>query len=413
VPATLQYVRRKHNVDLPGAPSFALPGDLDSAGILGTALTAAADQYGGERLVTFASVMKHPEIVWASPARPDGSRRVWLAGAVREDDGDPARVAIVDVEVNPRAKRRRGGRLTSAELLLYREEDETALRRKLENIYLECDRPLRIVRVRGRLHGPPVAVWAGIPATGLPGDLEERLPAIAALDGYELRILPLDPKVPILARQAVHDARPELLFLWRPHLPSAKFELLLKEGASDAVQVDLDVSDETLADAVREWFAQATVEFEAQEDADAPATVKAAVEQAADDAEHLVYASQAYARAKESEYKSPAEIAAGLEKLDELAGIYAAGSFAGPMKQLFLEHSSLIYRNGISEAVRTRWKGLYSVPWEGEDRLMGPHICFGSAWTNEGCARVYWYVDDSTRQWIVGHVGRHLPGAKD
>jgi hypothetical protein len=370
----LSYIRRNHNVDLHGAFALSLPGDVNPSGVMGNALSTALVTYGSERLESLATVLKDPDAVLASVASGgDRARSFWLLGAVREKVDEPARVVVAEVCARPRA-RKRGAMVLSANLQLFEDSEEPALRRRLEDVYLGCADPLRIVRRRGRCHGPPVAICVGMPEPGLSDDVVRRLPAIAALDGYELRLVNVRATAPGVVQKTVIDARPELVVLWLPYIPSSKVGELVCEAAGDAQIVDLQVEGEDALDEARVWFSAASVKyFDQPEDEDAPADMVAAVEQARDQARYLVYVDQAARRAKSSEYKAPGEVLRGLKELDRLAGIYRAGSFKGSTKKLFLDHSDLIYRDAISLSTRNKWKARYTLTWRNRDHLMGPH----------------------------------------
>jgi hypothetical protein len=182
-------------------------------------------------------------------------------------------------------------------------------------------------------------------------------------------------------------------------------------GAAEVMEVESDV--DRVLDEARERFSSSTVTLVEQSAQDGPKDMVTAVEVAESEAKHVVYVAQTRRRAKASPYKAPGEVLKGLRELDRLAGIYKAGGFEGTLTKLFRDRSTLIFRDRVAEATRKKHKDRYTLSWEGQNRLMDPHLCFGSAGTREECARVYWYIDDATRTWVVGHAGEHLPGAHD
>jgi hypothetical protein len=182
-------------------------------------------------------------------------------------------------------------------------------------------------------------------------------------------------------------------------------------GAAEVIEVESQI-DRVLEEA-RERLPSGTVTLVEQSEQDGPKDMVTAVEVAESEARHVVYVAQARGRAKASPYKAPGEVLQGLRELDRLAGIYKEGGFEGTLTKLFRDRSTLNFRDRVSDATRTRHKDRYTLSWEGKNRLMDPHLCFGSAGTTEECARVYWYIDDATRTWVVGHAGEHLPGAYD
>lgn len=40
---------------------------------------------------------------------------------------------------------------------------------------------------------------------------------------------------------------------------------------------------------------------------------------------------------------------------------------------------------------------------------MEPHLKVDQGTTPNQCLRVYWYIDEEERIFVVGHIGRHLP----
>jgi len=62
---------------------------------------------------------------------------------------------------------------------------------------------------------------------------------------------------------------------------------------------------------------------------------------------------------------------------------------------------------GIGESAETKYRSDYEIKIGNQKVLMGPHLrrCTGSP---VEILRIYWYVDDATKQIFVGHVGRKL-----
>ncbi len=40
--------------------------------------------------------------------------------------------------------------------------------------------------------------------------------------------------------------------------------------------------------------------------------------------------------------------------------------------------------------------------------LLGPHVALGDGGSADSIFRLYWYLDDDERQFVIGHAGRHL-----
>jgi len=143
-----------------------------------------------------------------------------------------------------------------------------------------------------------------------------------------------------------------------------------------------------------------------------PASVTEAVERAAAAAEHLVFTHAATDSAADSPYRRPADILEALEKLDALAGRYAAGEMGVSLTQAATE-AGLTYKGNVSELARSRNPHDYAVTHDGHRLDLGPHLALGSGSGAGFIARVYLHVADGSgpvaRGIYVGHVGRHLP----
>jgi hypothetical protein len=146
---------------------------------------------------------------------------------------------------------------------------------------------------------------------------------------------------------------------------------------------------------------------------DAPATVEEAVRRAAAGAQHLRFTDAAFASAADSPYRRPADVLDALERLDELAGLFADPDGFGASLSQAATALGLSWRQNVSETARSRKPHLYAVTHDGERLELGPHVGLGSGSGAGFIARVYLHVADGSgpvpRGLYVGHVGRHLP----
>ena len=218
-------------------------------------------------------------------------------------------------------------------------------------------------------------------------------------------------------REAVQEAAPEA--------PSARLDAL--EDELDAVRAhreELLTQVEELREAGRRdqrtitrlstHLAEAGTAVGAAEPGDQqpPATVSAAVERAAAGAEHLFFTDAAAESASDSPYRRPVEILDALEKLDAIAGRYAAGEMGVSLTQAATE-AGLTYKGNVSELARSRNPHDYATVHDGHRLELGPHLALGSGSGAGFIARIYLHVADGSgsvaRGIYVGHVGRHLP----
>ena len=149
------------------------------------------------------------------------------------------------------------------------------------------------------------------------------------------------------------------------------------------------------------------------EDGAAPASVLEAVQRAARDAEHLVFAESAYASAEESPFRHPGRVYDTLMRLDELAGLYERPEGFGQSLGQAANELGLNWRADVSELARGRWPEHYRFTHDGHDLWMGPHVALGSGSGANNIARIYLHVADGDdglpRGLIVAAVGRKKP----
>jgi hypothetical protein len=148
-----------------------------------------------------------------------------------------------------------------------------------------------------------------------------------------------------------------------------------------------------------------------------PATVLEAVERAAAEAKHLVFAPKAFETAGESPFRRPGLVLRTLRGLDALAARYAEGDMGKSLSQAAAEHGITQWRGDIAETTRKRYEDDYSfyLDGPGSPKLwVGPHIGLGSGSGAQFIARIYLHVSDGSdpdvpRGIVVAVVGRHLP----
>jgi hypothetical protein len=148
-----------------------------------------------------------------------------------------------------------------------------------------------------------------------------------------------------------------------------------------------------------------------------PTTVLEAVERAAGEARHLVFAPKAFETAAGSPFRRPGLVLRTLRGLDDLAGRYAAGDMGKSLGQAAAEHGITQWKPDIAETTRKRYEDDYSffLRGPGTPKLwVGPHIGLGSGSGAQFIARIYLHVSDGSdpdvpRGIVVAVVGRHLP----
>jgi hypothetical protein len=140
--------------------------------------------------------------------------------------------------------------------------------------------------------------------------------------------------------------------------------------------------------------------------AEEPRTVLEAVELASAAADHVVYLDSAFDGARDSDYRQPDRILDGLRALSLVARRYAEDDLPAGFGPAFQE-LGYQYASDISYTDRHRYGGDYERTYNGRTVQLGPHLKFGIG-SSDTCARIYWYIDEGSRQLVVGHVGKHL-----
>ncbi len=73
------------------------------------------------------------------------------------------------------------------------------------------------------------------------------------------------------------------------------------------------------------------------------------------------------------------------------------------------------YKANISDTARELYRRdyekTYVVDGRSETIVLGPHLTYGSG-NPASSVSIYWYVDTTRRRFVIGHVGRHLPGKR-
>jgi hypothetical protein len=144
-----------------------------------------------------------------------------------------------------------------------------------------------------------------------------------------------------------------------------------------------------------------------------PATVREAVERAAERFGHLTFTRSAFESAADSPFRRPADIFDALERLERLGALYADPSGFGTSLAEAATALGLTWRADVSELARNRHPDRYTAVHDGARLDLGPHVAIGSGSGAGFIARIYLHVADGSgdvpRGLYVGHVGRHLP----
>jgi hypothetical protein len=135
-------------------------------------------------------------------------------------------------------------------------------------------------------------------------------------------------------------------------------------------------------------------------------TVREAVDQAAASCEHLVFLPEAFDSAGQSPYRQPDKVRESLIKLGDVAASYHAGSLSSGIKEAS-RAAGLQFAGDISQTAKGKHRRDYERTYNSRKIMLGPHLVLGKG-SPDTCLRIYFYIDEDLRAFVVGHVGRHL-----
>ena len=231
---------RRRGVEVPNAPPLFLARDPKRLKGLEVALEPYRDD--PTAMAAIAHTLIEGDALFVGPTEAEKQRTYHLASVVLDDD-DAAK--LVELRLTQLRHPKAGRDTTCKATVAFRNAHEETVRACMRSIFQETENASKYILHRGRTRAP-VAYWAGAPRDpdSLPEGWAGELAALAAIDGYELRV-DLMPQLD-LTRSAkhLHDARPELVLLWRPMLSSAKVVAHLSGAAGVGTRVhEIDTVD--------------------------------------------------------------------------------------------------------------------------------------------------------------------------
>lgn len=191
-----------------------------------------------------------------------------------------------------------------------------------------------------------------------------------------------------------------------------EFEATLQR--EEAAQTRIIELQEELGD-VQQGFAELSrlyaaggVEPELDADDELVATVPEAVDRAAAAyPDELVFLPEALESASESTYPNPERVHQALSAMGDIVRSWRDGALAAGFG-LALRDLGFTFGADVSEVAVGKHPGEYQRRYNGREITLGPHIKLGRRTSAGMIARIYWWVDEDARRFVVGHVGRHL-----
>jgi hypothetical protein len=121
----------------------------------------------------------------------------------------------------------------------------------------------------------------------------------------------------------------------------------------------------------------------------------------------LVFLPEALESADACTYPNVEKLYAALRTIGDVARGWRAGrldaGFPGAFKDAGVE-----FGPGVSSLTVGRTGSQYLRQYQGHEISLGPHVKLGKGTSAALLARVYWWVDEEAKQFVIGHVGRHL-----
>lgn len=244
-------------------------------------------------------------------------------------------------------------------------------------------------------------------------------------DVAALRIPP-DPLVRSLRREAETAARAAERAEWERR--AAEQGAIADEFAADfdrqakrieELEFGLAISDERIAELeadksrILRGFAdvQLAVARERGDEVDAtvsPTSIRDALELVASEhPEALVVLESALESAAETRYPQLDRAGAALKAVGKVAQGWLDGNLGMGFDDAFREHGFEL--RSVSSVTQGRYPREYGRSYRGKRVLLGPHLALGDGGSTDTIFRIYWYLDEDLRMFVVGHVGRHLP----
>lgn len=123
--------------------------------------------------------------------------------------------------------------------------------------------------------------------------------------------------------------------------------------------------------------------------------------------DELVFLAEALGSADASTYPNVPKLTAALRTIGDVARRWRADNLPTGFATAFRE-AGLDYAPDVSELTVGRTANEYRRSYNGQDVVLGPHVKLGKGTSAGLLARIYWWVDEDRRQFVIGHVGRHL-----
>lgn len=137
-------------------------------------------------------------------------------------------------------------------------------------------------------------------------------------------------------------------------------------------------------------------------------TAREAVEVVARDYQDvLVFLPEALESADDCTYPNVQKLLAALRTIGDVARIWRDGTLRAGFSGAFAD-VGIDYSSDVSDVTVGQAGHEYLRSYQGHEIPLGPHVKLGKGTSAARIARVYWWIDEESHQFVVGQVGRHL-----
>lgn len=147
-------------------------------------------------------------------------------------------------------------------------------------------------------------------------------------------------------------------------------------------------------------------QFESHTASAEPANMVEAVTWAERECPSLVLLGEALESAAKATYRQPGRAWRALLAMNEIAAAWRRDDLGMSFFDAFVERG-FDFRSHVSGLALGRYGHEYERTYEGATVTMGPHLALGRG-SAEACCRIYWWIDEARKTFVVGHVGNHL-----
>ena len=176
----------------------------------------------------------------------------------------------------------------------------------------------------------------------------------------------------------------------------------------DALEEEIAAIRQNYASLARDYGGMASTSPGDLEEEIEPASPREAVDVVAESySDALVFLPEALESADECSYPNVEKLYTALRTIGDVVRGWRAGRLEAGFQGAFND-AGIEYGPSVSNLTVGRTGSVYRREYQGHEILLGPHVKLGKGTSAALLARVYWWVDEAAKQFVIGHVGRHL-----